>query len=96
MDTNQVPELIEYHNSEHYTFNTRRMGNLRGNLTPCLICGKGIKNLDKAAWVHVVAGGGMILRPDLEWEDGLSDLGAQPIGADCLRQHPELKPYVIK
>jgi hypothetical protein len=25
-----------------------------------------------------------------------ADLGNQPIGTDCLKKHPELKPYVWK
>lgn len=63
---------------------------------PCVICGRAVKAPAKY-WVHEVNGGGEACTPDEDEQhyqhDG-GDLGAQPIGANCVKLHPELKPYI--
>lgn len=66
------------------------------SLGPCVICGKAIKAPGKY-FVHVMNGGDSVCTSDEDfYVDDAGDLGLQPIGSDCLRRHPELKPYVRK
>jgi hypothetical protein len=63
----------------------------------CVVCGKDLTDPQHALWVH--EGGSHAVtqaegeRLNREGHEG-ADLGAHPIGDDCLRAHPELKPYV--
>ena len=62
---------------------------------PCVVCGKHIP--EPKYMVHLVEGGSHALHPDFEpYDRPEADLGWYPLGADCLRQHPELRPYVYK
>lgn len=62
---------------------------------PCLICGKPIKYDKQRYTVHVHDGGASIVtEEEAATMDEAADLGCHPIGTDCLRQHPEIKPYV--
>lgn len=72
--------------SEHFVANS-------GN-NPCVICGRELKN--PRLYLHVVDGGSKIIDPDESWEDESSDLGMLPVGPECVRNHPQIKPYVIK
>src|SRR5690242_14568660 len=64
---------------------------------PCIVCGRKVR--DPRYMVHV-HGGGLTIATEQEAEElnkdeeGAADMGMYPIGADCLRKHPELKPYV--
>lgn len=61
---------------------------------PCCVCGKPVKRPFKLA-VHEHNGGGYIVTEEEAAALARNaDLGLQPIGSDCLRKHPELKPYV--
>jgi hypothetical protein len=59
--------------------------------SPCAICGKPIKNLDKAAWIRMDSAG-YVIPHDAEI-DPSEDMYGFPIGAACLRNHPELKEF---
>lgn len=62
---------------------------------PCIICGKLVKDQNNRYSVHVHEGGTHIVtEEEAATMDEASDLGFYPIGLDCLRQHPELRPYV--
>lgn len=65
---------------------------------PCVICGREVKPGPKTAYVHLHYGGGVAILPEEEEQANREcpggNLGAYPVGADCLRKHPELKPYV--
>lgn len=76
--------------SEH--FDTSRQ--CRGNESPCAFCGRPVKK--PRYWVHVVNGGGDLLKIGDTWDEQASDLGLQPIGANCAKQHPELSDYIYK
>jgi hypothetical protein len=64
---------------------------------PCVVCGKTITGKAKMVHLHM---GGLVAVTDLEAEAleaqgrGGEDMGWYPIGADCLRNQPELKSYV--
>ena len=66
--------------------------------TPCCVCGRGIKNAKAAGMIHMHNGGWYAVTETeaakLKVTMPGGDLGFWPIGADCLRRHPELKPYV--
>ena len=63
--------------------------------TPCAVCGKPIRD---GAWpyaVHIHNGGDVIVtEAEAKTLDPAADLGGYPLGRDCLRNHPELLPYV--
>lgn len=71
-----------------------------GDRTPCIICGRPVTR--PRYWLHEHEGGGTIVTQEeaatLDARDRAqgvsSDMGCWPIGSDCLRQHPELRPYV--
>ena len=66
----------------------------------CVICDRPVKlnGRQKMVWVH--CGGSHAVtfeegqRLNAEGHEG-ADLGGQPIGSDCLRQHPELVPCLL-
>lgn len=64
-----------------------------GELEPCIVCGKGIKNLNKAKWLNTVFGSEAITPAEAAQFTPGELSGAFPIGPDCLRRHPELRPY---
>ena len=65
---------------------------------PCIICGKPVNidtNPKTVPWIHDHNGGGCaVTETEARALDPGADLGWWPIGSDCLRKHPELKPYV--
>jgi hypothetical protein len=77
---------------------TAERNNATDDAAPCVICGKLVKA--PKFMLHVHQGGSHAVTAeeaaDLNANGGEpSDCGGHPIGADCLRRHPELKPYVI-
>lgn len=66
---------------------------------PCVICGREVKSGPRTRLVRLHYGGQMVVLPD-EFEQAErdcpgGDLGAYPIGPDCLKKHPDMKPYVV-
>jgi len=61
---------------------------------PCIICGRPVKHGGGGGAVHLVEGGDCLVRINEPYDNDAADLGEYPIGADCLRKHPELRPYV--
>lgn len=62
---------------------------------PCIICGRGIRKDRIRHWVHIHGGGDYIITEDEATNlDDPADLLFHPVGPDCLRRHPEIKPYV--
>ncbi|HEY5003439.1 MAG TPA: hypothetical protein VII61_09825 [Ktedonobacteraceae bacterium] len=79
-----------------YTENMERHG-MRNSL-PCVICGKEVTAKNHK---EVIMWSGMYLvtAQEVEEKGGIEHgayMGNYPIGPDCLRQHPEIKPYVVK
>jgi len=59
----------------------------------CLLCGKTIKNPDKAKWVTLGQGNSVMVTP--EEAEGDDSAGGFPIGPGCYRKHKAvLAPYV--
>jgi hypothetical protein len=60
---------------------------------PCCICGKNIRAAKR--FVHIHNGGeSLVTEVEAATMDEAADLGLQPIGEDCIRKHPEVKPYL--
>lgn len=93
--------MIKVQRSTHYERNTERYP-CRAGEDPCLVCGKPIKQANQHHMVHLHNGGWTAVTEaeaaELDARDHAkgvtADLGGWPIGPDCLRQHPELLPYV--
>jgi len=67
-----------------------------GDGYPCVVCG--LPMPAPKFLCHVIDGGGYAVHPDddaLYAPDG-GDMGCQPVGTECLRKNPELKPYVFR
>jgi hypothetical protein len=66
----------------------------------CVICGRPVKLQGHRFFLWEHCGGGTAVTLE-EGErlnatgHGGGDLGGQPIGRDCLRKHPELKPFLM-
>jgi hypothetical protein len=77
----------------------KRMRPGDGNSYPCVICGIAVTK--PKFMCHMIGGGGVALHPDDEnlfaqdAEAQRGDLGCQPIGTDCLRRYPEMKPFAF-
>lgn len=67
----------------------------KSNHLPCVVCGKQIPLKKARYWVHLHDGGALIVT-DAEASEmpENADMGVYPVGSDCLRRYPEIKPYV--
>jgi hypothetical protein len=78
-------------------FSAKGRGRWSANSIPCYVCAKPIRKDRVRFMLHVHCGGGVAVTEDEATKlDARGDLGCHPIGSDCLRRHPELKPYAIK
>lgn len=91
--------MIELPQSPNRDKNQERYGGGALDETECAVCAKPIKNDKITAEIHVHGGWGAVVTEDeaaamrgTAAEGG--DMGMWPVGSDCLRKHPELKPYV--
>lgn len=83
--------MIEIPVHPKYSENSERC---TGDDSPCVVCGKPVKRWRKM--VRVVNGGNYIGTDADAAIDPMADLGYHPIGVDCLRQHPDIKPYAVE
>jgi hypothetical protein len=58
-----------------------------GDLEPCAICGKGVKETAKTLWVLVMGGGGVFAPADQEDPEDPGYMGFFPLGPACARKH---------
>lgn len=84
--------------SPDYRANERRYGCPSGS-TPCVICGRPIKDASRPKMLRThhdapVPGVAVVTEAEGSALDESGEGAYWPIGNDCLRQHPELKPYV--
>ena len=87
--------MINVPQYEHFSVKGR--GRWSADSTPCYICAKPIREDRIKYMLHIHCGGGVaVTEAEAATLDEAGDLGCHPIGADCLRRHPELKPYVFK
>lgn len=67
-----------------------------GDLPTCIICGKGIKsehpNMVRVYDRTIV---GEVEYKNWRATDCSRDMGLNPIGPECLKQHPEIKEYIV-
>jgi hypothetical protein len=82
-------------NVPHHPNYHKNSDGMPGECLPCVVCGKPIK-MDTARYTVHLHDGGSVLVTEAEAAtmDPSADLGCYPIGADCLRRHPELRSYV--
>lgn len=72
--------------------------NANSNDNPCIICGKECKPGSQMLWAH---GGSLEMVVTFEYGTELNktdpgaDMGCWPIGPDCLKKNPQLKPFII-
>jgi len=80
---NDQPYTVRPFSGKKYTHNADRVG---PGEPPCAICGKGIKNIDKAHAVCVVDGGASWGDVDSDpYDDGY--MGLFFVGPSCHRKH---------
>jgi hypothetical protein len=79
-------------NADYHEQEQRITDNL--NQTPCIICGRGVKEPWKYT-VHLYMGATLVTSEEAQTIDPAGDLGGWPIGANCLKKHPEIIPYLI-
>lgn len=65
-------------------------------LTPCYICGRIIDQRKPHTLVHFGFGGWHAVTEEENATNEAGDLGFWPVGSECLRQQPELRPYAVK
>jgi hypothetical protein len=68
---------------------------------PCVVCGQPVKLAGHPYFIWEHQGGGTAVTLEEGKQLNASgheggDLGGQPIGRTCLKNHPELKPYLIE
>lgn len=84
--------MVHFQSTDTYHDNAARC---QSGSTPCVICGKGIKDSSNPPMVRVHGGWGLIVTDEEAATMVESqDCGGWPIGRDCLKKHPEIKPYV--
>lgn len=88
------------HRSPQYTRNSH---NTRGDDLPCVLCGKAVSDPPKYQ-VHLHQGGAFLVTEEEaqmlhEKERGrnsFSDMGFYPVGVECYRRNPAIRPYVTE
>jgi hypothetical protein len=68
--------------------------------TPCALCGRPVTTKPTTPWVYVHDGGGAIVTEGeyyaLVAGGAPGEMGAWPIGPDCWRTHPNVRPYAVR
>lgn len=83
---------IKYHENMERNLNKYPCRN--GNEWPCIFCGKRVNIRTAKFWVRVGNGGTHIVSDKEQVALGpASDLGMNPVGADCWKVHKEAHPY---
>lgn len=78
--------------SADYAANLRRYRG--GDRQPCVVCGRPVKA--PTFMVECVNGGlDECVLPGTADTTDAAYMGAFPVGPDCLRRHPELRPFVV-
>lgn len=82
--------------SQSPNWNANRERFQKPNADPCIVCGKACAK--PRYFVRLFWGATAVTQVEAEQiiarEGEGGDLLYYPVGSDCLRQHPELKPYV--
>jgi hypothetical protein len=62
--------------------------------TPCKLCGRPIKDQSKAKQLHFGTGNAVLITEDEPEVGTADDCGYFPVGPNCARKYPELKPFL--
>lgn len=82
--------------SPNYHRNKRRPVPARArDALPCALCGLPVVNVRYEVHVHD-GGGKLVTEEEAATMDPAADLGFHPVGPDCVRRHPELRPYLYE
>lgn len=62
---------------------------------PCVICGRPC-DMKTSPLVHLHEGGyTAVTEEEAATLDPAADMGCYPVGKNCIKKHPELKPYLL-
>jgi hypothetical protein len=81
------------YNQELLAMNEKKYG--CNDSTHCIICGKPVNMKKHFLFVQIVNGGGFIGNQEEADANPAASLGVYPIGATCLKSHPEIVPYIV-
>lgn len=85
--------------SRQRELNERHRCNTLAGETPCLLCGRGVKQGHSGVEVHLCHGG-LTIRPPFEnypCDDEGGCIGYLPIGPYCYKRHKKvLEPFVLR
>jgi hypothetical protein len=93
----QVAYEIELDNDYH--LNSERFPANGRNKAPCAVCGRAVRT-DKPFWTVHLHHGGWTAVTEEEAETlnatghAHSEMGFHPVGPECAKKYPELKPYL--
>lgn len=87
-----LPPIPAPHERAPEALRTRHRPGQTGDWYPCFICGVPC-NPKTARLIHL-CGGGSLVRDHKDDCKGDGCLAGYPVGPNCLRRHPEIKPYV--
>lgn len=93
--------MVEIPWTDDYDTNVERTNAHGRGFAPCIVCGRAV-NVNSRHWeVRVHHGGSHIVseaeaeRLNAEGHES-SDLGCYPIGPDCLKKNPDIKPFAVR
>lgn len=83
--------MIHIPMSPDYSKNAKKV---KGDTYPCVVCGKPCPR--PQYMLHLWDGTHAVLEEETATLNPMADLGMYPVGSDCLRKNPELKPYAVR
>lgn len=83
--------VADYDTDPNFSSNQDRV---HGEDRFCLYCGRPVRKTTPVYWLHEIDGGGTLIRYETPYYNDGADMGAWPIGNDCLKNHPEFQPFV--
>lgn len=84
--------MIAIPHSDRYRANTVRHP-ASDDQQPCAVCGRPLRRGRVSYWLYAHDGAALSQVEAVRVPKGDREL--LPLGGDCLRQHPELRPYVL-
>lgn len=96
--------MISIPRHKNFSTNEERFHALEDGYIQCVVCGKGLKEDKAKHLVQVYEGSYLISESDkanliaekTQEVYNSGDCGLYAVGTDCLKRHPEIKPYLIR